>query len=304
MADVQAHTARLIALFVSCVLYGILLTTFVPCLRSLLFSASQKSQFRPRDEIKMPIVAATIAMFFVSTFSAVIAMQDVLDAFINYHGPGGALEFYGNLHTLNNGWTHWMPAVEDSAQVILGDGLLVYRCYVLYNRNWRVIAAPSIAWVTLVAVSITASYREITLKGGQSLNDPSVQPIISAALILSFAISVMTTYLIIRKLLKTEFNLISCCATRPHILRQIARIFFETGLIYTLSLVVSFAIYLVSSNLQYVISLALINIIPITCNLLLIRVGGINHADQRLAPGSHNAALTAQKFNPKAVEEV
>jgi hypothetical protein len=65
-------------------------------------------------------------MFFVSSFSAVISMQDVIDAFINYHGPGGALEFYGTLHTtMNNGWTHWMPAVEDGVQVILGDALLV-----------------------------------------------------------------------------------------------------------------------------------------------------------------------------------
>jgi hypothetical protein len=64
-------------------------------------------------------------MFFVSSFSAVISMQDVIDAFIDYDGPGGALEFYGELYTLNHGWTHWMPAVEDSVQVILGDALLV-----------------------------------------------------------------------------------------------------------------------------------------------------------------------------------
>jgi hypothetical protein len=64
-------------------------------------------------------------MFFVSSFSAVISMQDVIDAFIDYDGPGGALEFYGALHTLNHTWTQWMPAVEDSVQVILGDALLV-----------------------------------------------------------------------------------------------------------------------------------------------------------------------------------
>ncbi|KAJ7039697.1 hypothetical protein C8F04DRAFT_1086289 [Mycena alexandri] len=141
MSDVQAHTARLIALFVSCVLYGILLTTLVPCLRSLLFSASQKFQLKPRNKIKFPILAASILMFLVSTFSAVLSMQDVIDAFIDYSGPGGALQFYD---TLNNGWKHWMLAVEDTVQVILGDGLLIYRCYVLYDRNWRAITIPCI----------------------------------------------------------------------------------------------------------------------------------------------------------------
>jgi hypothetical protein len=64
-------------------------------------------------------------MFIVSTFSAVLSMLDVIDAFVDYTGPGGALEFYGTGYTINHGWKHWMPAVEDSVQVILGDGLLV-----------------------------------------------------------------------------------------------------------------------------------------------------------------------------------
>ncbi|KAJ7809899.1 hypothetical protein B0H14DRAFT_3874462 [Mycena olivaceomarginata] len=304
MADVQTHTARLIALFVSCVLYGILLTTFVPCLRSLLFSASQRFQIKPRHEIKFPILAATVLMFFVSSFSAVISMQDVIDAFIDYDGPGGALEFYGEFHTLNHGWTHWMPAVEDSVQVILGDALLIYRCYVLYDREWRVIALPSLAWMGLVGTSVDSSYREITLKQGESLNDATVLPILSAALLLTFAMSLMTTFLIIRKLLKIEFSPKIRGAIQPHILTRIAKIFFETGLIYSLSVVLSLAIYLAGSNLQYVVSLAMIHIIPITCNLLLIRVEGVNRTQSEREPQSPELDPSEAKFNPDAAEEV
>jgi len=295
MADVQAHTARLIALFVSCVLYGILLTTFVPCLRSLLFSASQKFQVKPRHEIKFPILAATILMFLVSTFSAVVSMQDVIDAFINYHGPGGALEFYGGAYTVNVGWTHWMPAVEDSVQVILGDGLLIYRCYVIYDRNWRAIAVPAVAWIGLVAMAITSSAREATLKRGESLNDPIVLPFLTVTLLLTFLTSIITTYLIIRRLLTVEFRPNIRGAIRPHILTRIATIFCETGLIYTLSVVASLGVYLARSNLEYVATLAMIHIIPITCNLLLIRVEGIKSPEVKSWEG---------KFNTKAAEEV
>ncbi|KAJ7458993.1 hypothetical protein FB451DRAFT_1507203 [Mycena latifolia] len=62
----------------------------------------------------VPILVATTLMFFVSTFSAVLSLQDVIDAFIYYHGPGGALEFD---NTVNAGWKHWMLAVEDAVQV-------------------------------------------------------------------------------------------------------------------------------------------------------------------------------------------
>jgi hypothetical protein len=61
-------------------------------------------------------------MFLISTFSTVLSFQDVLDAFINYDGPGGAREFY---HSQNIGWKHWMLAVEDAAQVVIGDAFLV-----------------------------------------------------------------------------------------------------------------------------------------------------------------------------------
>jgi hypothetical protein len=104
------------------ILAGILLTTFVPCLHSLLFSASQKFQFRPRHEIKFIILVATVLMFLVSSFSAVLYMQSVIDGFIDYDGPGGALEFY---KTENNDWKHWIVAVEDTVQVIVGDALVV-----------------------------------------------------------------------------------------------------------------------------------------------------------------------------------
>ncbi|KAF7330218.1 hypothetical protein MVEN_02458900 [Mycena venus] len=301
MADVQAHTARLIALFVSCVLYGILLTTFVPCLRSLLFSASRKFQVKSRHEIKFPILGATVLMFLVSTFSAVLSMQDVIDAFITYNGPGGALEFYGAAHTVNVGWMHWMPAVDDTIQVILGDGLLIYRCYVLYDRNLRAIAAPAVTWIGLVAMSITSSVREATLKGGESLNDPSVLPFLSATLLLTFLTSIITTYLIIHRLLTVEFRPAIRGPIRPHILTQIATIFFETGLIYTLSVIASLGVYLARSNLEYVATLAMIHIIPITCNLLLIRVGGVS-----VEPPVKTTEVNSSegKFNPKAADEV
>ncbi|KAJ7466493.1 hypothetical protein FB451DRAFT_1402221 [Mycena latifolia] len=298
MADVQEHTARLIALFVSCVLYGILLTTFVPCIRSLLFSASRKFQLKPRDEIKFPILIATILMFLVSTFSAVLSMQDVIDAFIDFHGPGGALEFY---QTINAGWKHWMLAVEDTVQVIVGDALLIYRCYVIYDRNWRAIALPAVSWLAMAGLSVTSSYREATLPAGKQLNDPSIIPILSATLLLTFTTSISTTYLICRRLFTVGSSPELRGPLQPHLLTRIGTIFFETGLIYTLSVIASLGVYLSRSSLEYVASLALIHIIPLTCNLLMIRVEGINRSPKEISGTRMHGEV---KYNPRAVEEV
>ncbi|KAJ7744235.1 hypothetical protein DFH07DRAFT_749539, partial [Mycena maculata] len=137
-------TTRLITLFIGCFLYGILLTTFVPCIHSLLFSSTKHFELK----LKHPILIATgsILMFLVSSFGVVLSLQDVIDVFIDYNGPGGALEFYT---TVNGAWKRWMAIVEDSVQAILGDILLIYGCYVLYNRSWCVIALPAVSWLAL-----------------------------------------------------------------------------------------------------------------------------------------------------------
>ncbi|KAJ7685830.1 hypothetical protein B0H17DRAFT_1204662 [Mycena rosella] len=306
MSDVQEHAARLIASFVSCCLWGILLTTFVPCISSLLFSASQKFKFKPRREIKFPVVAATTLLFLVSTCSAVLAIVDVMDAFIYYQGPGGALEFFD---TRNNGWKHWFLAVEDTLQVTLGDALLIYRCFVIYDRNWRAIAVPAVSWLAMAAMSITASAREATLPGAKRLNDPSMIPVLSGTLVLTFTTSVITTYLIVRRLWRAEVQMSLRGVIQAHFLSRVAIVFFETGMIYTLSVIITLGIYLSGINLEYVASLALIHIIPITCNLLLIRVERIPRSESPAdgssgSPATMKSLSTEGKFNSKAMEEV
>ncbi|KAJ7255197.1 hypothetical protein C8J57DRAFT_1655917 [Mycena rebaudengoi] len=269
---VQTHTARLIALFVCCVLYGVLLTTFFLSIRSLLFSANQnKIHLKSRRDIKYPIVAATVLMFFISTFSVVMSLQDVLEAFIYYDGPGGAREFY---NSQIEGWKHWIVAVEDAAQVIIGDGSLIYRCYVLYDKKWRAIALPGSIWVALSVISILTAYCEAIL----SLNDPSIRRLLTATLLLTLATSSMTTYLIIRRLVSIQSRLELRGDIQPHFLSRVAKLFFESGLLCSLSIILSLGVYLIGSELKYVATGAMIHIVPISCNLLLVRVNGINRA--------------------------
>jgi len=289
-----ANSGRLVGLFVGCVLYGFLLSTFFRCIRSLLCSASNKFQLRPRSDIRYRVVAVTILMFMISTFSAVVSLQDALAGFIDYDGPGGSLEFYSTM----TGWRQWILAVDDSLQVILGDGLLIYRCYVLYSKSWRATVVPAAMWLALIGVSSNSSYREAVLPKGKQLTDSSVLPSLTATLMLTLLTSVVTTYLITRRLLKVSANGMDgkdsdTIPIKLHVLSRVAIIFLETGLIYTLSVIASLAAYLWGGHIHYAVSLGMIHVIPITCNLLLIRIGGIN----RVRP-------FVQANSPSQLEEV
>ncbi|KAJ7227245.1 hypothetical protein GGX14DRAFT_629008 [Mycena pura] len=199
-------------------------------------------------------------MFVLSTFSAAVSLQDALAGFIDYDGPGGSLEFYSTM----TGWRHWILAVNDSLQVILGDGLLIYRCYVLYSKSWRATVVPAALWLALIGFSSNSSYREVVLPEGKQLTDSSVLPSLTATLMLTLLTSVVTTYLITRRLLQVSANSMNGRDTIPiklHVLSRVAIIFLETGLIYTLSVIASLAVYLWGGHLHYAASLGMIHVV-------------------------------------------
>ncbi|KAJ7201466.1 hypothetical protein C8J57DRAFT_1520052 [Mycena rebaudengoi] len=142
-------------------------------------------------------------------------MDVVMDGFIRYDGPGGPPEFYANR---NVGWKHWMLAAEDGIQVVVGDAFLIYRCFVIYDRNWRTIALLAFTWLSLTVVSALRVYHEALLPAGKHLDDPSVLPFLSALFVLTFATSVITTYLIIRRLVVSQVEPKLLGQVQPHIL--------------------------------------------------------------------------------------
>ncbi|KAJ6631888.1 hypothetical protein B0H10DRAFT_1937636 [Mycena sp. CBHHK59/15] len=182
-------------------------------------------------------------MFLISTFSTIISLQDVINAFINYHRPGGALEFY---HTVNTGWKHWTPAVEDSTQVVIGDALLK----LAHNSS-----------ASYLMDGTDSTYHKVILPPGKSLNDSSMIPFLSTTLLLTFATSTITSSLIVHRLLTIKISTDSQGYIQPHFLSRVATLFFESGLIYTLSVIGSLVVYLTGRNIEYVASLAMIHII-------------------------------------------
>ncbi|KAJ7893634.1 hypothetical protein B0H14DRAFT_2334731 [Mycena olivaceomarginata] len=186
-------------------------------------------------------------MFFISTFSVILSLKNVPDGFIYYQGPGGALAFYA---TQNGGWTHWMPTVHNAIQTTTGDALLsqinppVHRCHLLYESRWEITAFPFILWLASTGFSFhySSSYN-------------SVFPFISATVALTLTTNIITTYSILRRLMTIQFDPELQDTIRPYSLARVSIILVESGLVYTVSMVISLGIFLSGSNFKYVSSL-------------------------------------------------
>jgi hypothetical protein len=87
--------AQLTGNFCETLTYGIYLTTFTFCMRTLLMN--QYGHWRKPYEIRWYLVTVAMILFGVSTFDVIIGLIHNIKAFVDYHGEGGAPQELTNI---------------------------------------------------------------------------------------------------------------------------------------------------------------------------------------------------------------
>lgn len=117
---------------------------------------------RHRQGKRNLFLIVSLLFFVFATLDVALLLRHVLDAFIWYQGPGGAIAEFSNISY----WVNAMKMVNFSAQTSIADGMLVrrhfssphlrdwnrwpmqiYRCYVVYSGSWLVVFPLCILWV-------------------------------------------------------------------------------------------------------------------------------------------------------------
>jgi hypothetical protein len=78
--------ATLSALFMGSVFYGLFLATFFQTIYTLIFA---RDAFK-RSTVRWMLVLVVCAMFILGTLDIALRFKYNLDAFVRFHGPGGA----------------------------------------------------------------------------------------------------------------------------------------------------------------------------------------------------------------------
>ncbi|KAF9068116.1 hypothetical protein BDP27DRAFT_1327963 [Rhodocollybia butyracea] len=254
--------AQLLALFLSSVLYGMLLITSAYCLRYLLWDG--------------------LVLLALCTFDVALVLMRTTQAFIFYTGPGGsAAEF--------TGLTDWVNILE-SCNVALGklisDAILVYRCWIISNRSITLITFPVLLWLGEIVIAIFLIFLEAILLTEVT----EIQVVITAACAISLVNNIITTGFIVHRIWIVEKenslyatqtraasgahfpDLFRRSAHRKTRLQRVIRIIIESGLLYTATDFITFITFLVRSNSFYAISDVELQILSIAFNLIIIRV--------------------------------
>jgi len=214
------------------------------------------------------MLVASLLMFIFASLDVAFGLRHNIEAFVYFQG--GAIEDFERL----SNWVNVMKMVDYVGQTFVGDAILLYRCWVIYSRNWLVIMFPLLMWLGETACGIMAAYREATLPtdGSGMLNTSRLSPWITGLLSLTLAMNLITTSLIVYRIWNIQRVLKHRSVTTVFMpLTSVTRVLIESGTFYTISIVILFVVYMLSNNAELAVSDALVQIIGITFNIIITR---------------------------------
>ncbi|KAJ7924156.1 hypothetical protein B0H13DRAFT_2654912 [Mycena leptocephala] len=272
MPEISQPAAELIEHSIGCMLYGIYVVTFGIAERRLL-TADSGCWKRP-SEIRWVMLVVSILLFVNVTVDMSVATITLLDAFVFYTGPDGAAHIFSH----GSGWQTMTKTFCVPFQSLLGDSVLIYRCFWLWNKSWAVIALPLLIWFTNVALAMRILDVLSQISKGAVLST-GISPWFEAFWSLTISINIITTSLIVfriwmvaRQNKKSRAQLaLTTGSTHSRPLSLAMRNIIESGMIYTFASILELAFHSVQSSMLYIVSALEMHSVGITFNLIIIR---------------------------------
>jgi len=259
--------AQLVGLFMESVTYGIFLVTFGLCMQALCFEKNSTFVWRRPRDIRWGMLLVAFLMFAFATMDVAFGLRHILQAFISYDGPGGPNQKFSDMSTFLN----VIKTVDFVFQTAIGDAILIYRCLIIYNRLWYIIALPAALWALSLASGLVMVWVECTTHHEALLNNPRIKPWLDTLTACTLIVNVLVTSLIVWRIRRVCTNSASAKMNIDRFLR-IIRVVLDSGLIYTVCIITFFGTTLAGSNAQYGVSDVVVQVIGITFNLIIIRV--------------------------------
>ncbi|KAN0082390.1 hypothetical protein V8E55_008185 [Tylopilus felleus] len=267
--DIPLDKAELLGVMLESLLYGFSLLMFGATVWTLMFQRSSH-----RVNYKMLIVACFLLL--ISTTHLVIDFVRTMNGFILYRDtyPGGPIAYFADV----SDWTFVAENFVFTAQTLIGDGVVLYRCYVVWQSK-LVMILPALLWcataVTGIATPYTASkVTQEKVFGGR------LSQWIAAYWITALVTNLVATLMLACRIWYIDQRTTRLRGNQESRLRPILRSIIDAGAIYTFTLIVALICFLCKSDVQYVLLDLVTPIIAITYYMVIIRIGLATRAQQ------------------------
>ncbi|KAJ7599769.1 hypothetical protein C8J56DRAFT_846445 [Mycena floridula] len=236
---------QLIAGFIAAILHGIYLVTCVPGVRCLLWD-TQHHKLRSLKAIHWTLTLASLTIFITNLLSLCLGMYRSVVVVMVATDPSSATRPVSN-------WVNLVKSICTYITIGVADGILIYRCWIVYYRQYYVIVLPILLWLADTACAAVLIWMQDTINAKSLVNVAKIQPLLKAFTALTIPVNVIATSMIVYRIWSVDHaNAKFRTSTRASALRNVIRIIMESGLIYTASAIGTFGCYLAGSNAFYI----------------------------------------------------
>lgn len=277
---ISSDRAELLALWVETLLYGMFFAYFQESIGLLTWRRSG-----PR--INWILVCISLSIFALATAHLVIVLCRAQQAFISGHN---AVVYFNNLQS-------GLEVSQASSQVaisVIGDGMVIYRVWVVYNRSYWVLSLPVLSYIGTTVCSITS----VVFIGKASSVDtpfylPDLEIWLPAFFGMTFATSVLCSLLIAGRLWYIHQWIHTSQMTNT--LKAVLRIVIESASIYSLTMLLYLATYVSKSNTSIIFGDLVSPVIGIAFSLITIRVHNAFNPDTYNSDFNSSGTDSSQK---------
>ncbi|KAI0336217.1 hypothetical protein GY45DRAFT_1316329 [Cubamyces sp. BRFM 1775] len=294
----SAAESKLVSIFVQSILYGNYVTLFVVTTRALLKRRSAGQAMWN----KMMLVSALI--FVIATMHIATNFSRIILAFIVHaDAPGGPAAFFNEL----SNFTQMFGSTLYVLQTLLGDAMVLYRCYLVWERQWIVVVFPCILLMGSLATGVGILYSFDKVVPQALIFVVQLGHWITAFFSMTFATNVICTVLVAYRIWSLNRKFLF----RHEKLRPVMVLIVESGAFYSATLLALLVLYNADSWFQYVVLDAVSAIVGIVFSVIMLRIAtGVSSVEGETAlVGSPRSTLESgiqlsrTSYRPKGKED-
>jgi len=288
----------LLSIWLEGVLYGLYSCLFCTSVYIIL----QKKNFQTVPSRVM--FGSMLAMFFLATMHLAVNLYRLLRGYVWLRdAQGGPAAYFDDLAK----WDHMLKFAIYVTETVVGDALVIYRCWIVWDKNYYIIAVP---FALLVCTPAFGSYILWLYTNSSNVStaifNPRLHRFIATWISVVLSQNIITTSLIAYRIWRHE-HVVSVLDTRGRSsLIPIARIMVESAAIYVLAELILLILYSISSPWEYIALESVVPIIGIVFALITVRLAVRSRKLQNATSGfttggSHTGGTVDVPLRPMAI---
>ncbi|KAI9573137.1 hypothetical protein HD554DRAFT_1145974 [Boletus coccyginus] len=254
--------SALLSTLLEALLYGFSLLMFGGTMWTLLSQRSTR-------QVNRKMFVAACLLLLISTAHLIIHIIRIMYGLILYRDtyPGGPVAYFSDV----SHWPFYVKNLLYTAQTLVGDAVVLYRCYVVWQSR-LIMIFPLLLWcATAVTGFMSCVTAENTTNG---VDVGTLDRWITSFWAMALAANLLATLLLISRIWFVHREVTKLGASNGGSqLRSILHILVDSGVIYSVTLVVALICFVSESNGHNAVVDMITPIISITFYMVIIRVG-------------------------------